>query len=364
MKVVHFLTSIDKTSGGVTAYLELLSRDLKNKVDLCIASGISSSPINIEGVPIKFFNLAFKNIRNLTKSFKLYLILEKPQIVHINGIWEPQTWLFQKVAQELNIKVVLSPHGMLEPYILNRNPWKKKIAMLLYQNKAIKKADYIHATANSEIDNIQKLGYTNPYRVIANGIDTTEVVLKTNYDTKKVNLLFLSRLHPKKGLEILLEAILKLKNKNIVLTIAGTGEDSYSKSLIELVKTYDIENRVKFVGGVYGKDKWKLYNSSDCFVLPTHSENFGIVIAEALATGLPVITTKGTPWAELLTHQCGWWINLSVDNIVDTLNQLVSLNYKELQAMGDNGKKLVREKYDIKLVTNSMFQFYKEIIEE
>jgi glycosyltransferase involved in cell wall biosynthesis len=107
-----------------------------------------------------------------------------------------------------------------------------------------------------------------------------------------------------------------------------------------------------------------LYNSSDCFVLPTHSENFGIVIAEALATGLPVITTKGTPWAELLTHQCGWWINLSVDNIVDTLNQLVSLNYKELQAMGDNGKKLVREKYDIKLVTNSMFQFYKEIIEE
>ena len=361
MKVIHFLSSIDKASGGVTAYIELLSRELKHKVDLVIATGVSIEPIKIQGVKVEFFDLSLKKIKSLSQSFNKFLIEEKPDIVHVNGIWEPCCWLFQKEAQKIGIKVVLSPHGMLEPYILNRNPWKKKIAMFLYQDKAIKKADYIHATAISECMNINELGYTNNNIIIPNGVDTSEVLIKDSFSKTKRSFLFLSRIHPKKGIEFLLEAVEQIKNEDFEVIIAGTGDEKYTKNLKEIAKSKKIENKVKFVGPVYGKAKWELYKKVDYFILPTYSENFGIVVAEALATGLPVITTKGTPWEELIKNNCGWWIDLSIENLKKTIRAALSLSTDELLKMGLNGKKLVSSKYEIGSVTNLMYEFYKRI---
>jgi glycosyltransferase involved in cell wall biosynthesis len=361
MKIVHFLSSIGKTSGGITTYLELLSRGLKKEVELVIATGFSHNPIKIEGVRVVFFNRSLKNLTRTTKEYRLFLIHENPDIVHINGIWKPLNWLFQKQALKLGIKVVLSPHGMLEPYILNRNRWKKQIAMFLYQNKAIKNADYIHATAIPELNNIKKLGYKNKYIMIPNGVDISESLIKTNYKENNRVFLFLSRIHPKKGIELLLEAIKKTSKENFSVIIAGTGDEKYIKSLISLTKNYKIENRVSFVGAVYGKEKWQLYKQVDCFILPTHSENFGIVIAEALATGVPVITTTGTPWSELNEFDCGWWIDLSVDTIKDTIEKALSLSANELSIMGSNGRNFIKEKYEIKSVTQNMYEFYKKI---
>lgn len=361
MKVVHFLSSIDKSSGGVTAYMELLSRELKDKVDLVIATGTSISPIQIQGVKVEFFDLSVKQIKSISQSFNKFLFEEKPDIVHVNGIWEPYCWLFQKEAQNNGIKVILSPHGMLEPYILTRNPWKKKIAMFLYQNKAIKKAEYIHATAISEWNNIKKLGYKNKNIIIPNGVDTSEILTKNSFNKIKRSFLFLSRIHPKKGIELLLEAVSYIKSEDFDVIIAGTGDENYTKNLIELAKSKKLEDRVKFIGPVYGKEKWELYKKVDYFILPTYSENFGIVIAEALATGLPVITTQGTPWKELKENNCGWWIDLSIENLKETISTALCLSTDELMKMGQNGKDLVRDKYEISSVTSSMYEFYKRI---
>jgi glycosyltransferase involved in cell wall biosynthesis len=186
-------------------------------------------------------------------------------------------------------------------------------------------------------------------------------LIKTNYKENNRVFLFLSRIHPKKGIELLLEAIKKTSKENFSVIIAGTGDEKYIKSLISLTKNYKIENRVSFVGAVYGKEKWQLYKQVDCFILPTHSENFGIVIAEALATGVPVITTTGTPWSELNEFDCGWWIDLSVDTIKDTIEKALSLSANELSIMGSNGRNFIKEKYEIKSVTQNMYEFYKKI---
>ncbi|REH01899.1 glycosyltransferase [Flavobacterium aquicola] len=357
MKVIHYIASVDKSGGGTTEYMRLLSNALKNDTSFSIATGFSKDPITIEGVPIKFFNSNVFRWFSLINEYRTFLENEKPDIVHINGIWSPQNWGFQKAAQELKIKVVMSPHGMLESWILQRNPLKKKIALFLFQNNAIKKADHIHATAQMEKDSVRKLSFDNPISIIPNGIDLSELKRgKEQYGTQK--MVFLSRIHPKKGIEILLEAWSNCDTKGWTLEIAGSGDTAYIATLIQSAQTL---KNVHFVGAKYGEDKWNFLRSADVMVLPTHSENFGIVVAEALAVGVPVITTTGTPWQDLENYNCGWWIDLSVVNLKSVLLKVFNTPAATLEKMGKNGKNLVQEKYDIKAIGKKMVQLYNFI---
>jgi glycosyltransferase involved in cell wall biosynthesis len=358
MKVIHFIAGIDRKEGGTAEYMRLLGSELKNHIEIIVATGISSNPINITGVKIKFFETSVSRWFSMLKEFKLFLLAEKPNIVHINGIWSPQNWAFQKVAQELGIKVVLSPHGMLEPWILAQNPWKKKLGLFLYQKKAIQRALCLHATAQMEANNIRTLGFKTPIHIIPNGIDLFDVKKnKECYGTKK--MVFLSRIHPKKGIELLLEAWRNSNTNGWTLEIAGNGDESYIEKLTHTAQ--DFEN-VNFVGAKYGEDKWDFLRSADVMVLPTHSENFGIVVAEALAVGVPVLTTTGTPWQDLESYNCGWWIDLSVENIMSTLAKIFKMKVDIIETMGNNGKKLVEEKYDIPAIGKNMVELYNSIL--
>ena len=361
LKVVHFITSIDKSAGGTTAYLQLLSNQLKDLVSLIVVSGMSEQPVVLNGVDVRFMDIAMYRWFQLKNQFRVLLQTENPDIVHINGIWLPQTFLFQQVAQQLGIKVVLSPHGMLEQYILDRHSLKKKLALAFYQRNTILKADYIHATAQSELDQIRKLGYHQLAYIIPNGIEVSEIKQKTEWRPVR-NILFLSRVHPKKGLELLIEAVAVLKAQPFTITIAGEGDKDYVESLKKLCLQKGVTNHFQFMGGVYGNRKWELYEQSDLFVLPTYSENFGIVVPEALATGVPVITTTGTPWQELEKERCGWWITLTVDNLVKAIAEALQLQPEELKAMGARGRKLVEDKYEIKAVAKEMVKLYRKLL--
>ena len=358
MKVVHYIASIDKSAGGTTEYMRLLSKALNKDTSFIIATGISAQPINIDGVSIKFFNGNILRWFSLLKEFRVFLKNEKPDVVHINGIWSPQNWGFQKAAQELKIKVVLSPHGMLESWIIQHNPLKKKVALFLFQHKAIKKVDHIHATAQMEKDSIRRLKFDNNITIIPNGIDLGESVIeKEYYGTKK--MVFLSRIHPKKGIELLLEAWRNSNTDNWILEIAGNGDKNYIENLNQSAQ--DLKN-VSFVGAQYGEAKWNFIRSADVMVLPTYSENFGIVVAEALAVGVPVITTQGTPWEDLEIYKCGWWINLSVSNLKKIIAVVTETSPEVLEKMGCEGRKLVKEKYEIKIVANKIIDLYKTVL--
>lgn len=361
MKIIHFITSIDKSSGGTTVYIQLLSKGLKNYVDLLVVTGISGKPIILNSVNTRFLDLSIVRWFKLKKEIYNLLLEEKPNIVHINGIWQPQCWLFQLVAQQLNIKVVLSPHGMLDPYILQRHPQKKKLALALYQFKAVKQANYLHATSGLELSNIRKLGFMQGAVVVPNSIDISEIKPKVSWNNKVKKILYLSRVHSQKGVEQLIEAVSKLQKDDFELIIAGNGEQNFMEMLQHKIDKNNLEKKVHLIGGVFGDKKWELFQSADIFVLPSFSECFGIVVAEALAAGIPVITTTGTPWQELETHRCGWWIDLSVDNLVKALDEAIHTDTIELKSMGERGQKLVMNKYDIKIVAQQMKYFYEGI---
>jgi len=359
MKVVHFVAGIDKKEGGTSEYMRLLGLELKNHIEIIVATGMSANPIDIKGVRIRFFKTSVFRWFSMLKEFHLFLITEKPDLVHINGIWSPQNWGFQKKAQELGIKVILSPHGMLEPWIMAQNSWKKKLGLFLYQRKAIERAKYLHTTAEMEAINIENLGFKTPIQIIPNGIDLNDIKeIKTHYGTKKI--IFLSRIHPKKGVELLLDAWRNSNTNGWLLEIAGNGDENYISNLSQSAQ--DLKN-VNFVGAKYGKEKWDFLKSGDVMILPTYSENFGIVVAEALAIGVPVVTTQGTPWEDLETHECGWWINLSVQNLQKMIAKVINTPASELESMGKNGRRLVTEKYEIKTVACKMSELYKKTFE-
>lgn len=358
MIIIHYIPSLDRSSGGTTAYMQLLGNALGKLVELHIVSHISEKVVEIQNCKIHFISSSV--FGNMKEEWLELLRNIQPDVVHVNCCWMPQSAFTQKWAQGKGYKVVLTPHGMLEPWIMKRNYWTRKLpALLLYQKVAVQNVDMLHATANSEKENLLKLSYNNKITIIPNGIEIDEISLKTSWKpTKKI--LFLSRVHVKKGIELLMEAVARLKEKmyGYTVIIAGEGDDTYIQQLKDKAKTLGINHIIQFHGGVYGDEKWKLFRVADFFILPTYSENFGIVVAEALATGTPVITTMGTPWQELKTEKCGWWIELNVENLKNAIAKALLLKPEELREMGVRGRKLVEDKYEIKRVTEEMVRLY------
>lgn len=168
----------------------------------------------------------------------------------------------------------------------------------------------------------------------------------------------------KKGLDFLIEAVAQLKRmmKDYTVRIAGEGDMAYIDELRDLALRLGVNNIISFEGGVYGNRKWELFRQADLFILPTHSENFGIVVAEALASGTLVITTKGTPWCELESRRCGWWTEVGTEATVQALRDFLSLTENELETMGRNGRQLVEEKYSACKVAQEFVEMYKTML--
>lgn len=354
MKVLHIIASIDETTGGPARSVPQTCIELaKLGVEIEIICQPSTNPVKIP--KMKNLSVRFLNSKAL-KNYGKTLNNKDIAIIHLQHIWLPYIHIMAAAARKAHIPYIITPRGMLEPWIMNRNPLKKKLAMLLYQHKDLKRARVIHTTCEQEKDNIQAIGYTNKIKVIPNGIDLSKIPEpKISYDCKK--MVFLSRIHEKKGIENLLDAWKEIANNKWMLEIAGEGEGNYVAKLKHKIKSEQIKN-VTFVGGKYGMDKWDFIRSADVFVLPTYSENFGIVVAEALAVGVPVITTTGTPWEELKTNHCGWWIDLNIEDITHSIQDAIMTSPELLKNMGERGKKLIKNNYDIKTVAQQLKVMY------
>ena len=245
---------------------------------------------------------------------------------------------------------------MLEPWIMKRHYWTKKFpASLLFQKRGIQIANVIHATAESEKHNLTQLGWNNNIEVIPNCVEIDKITMKESWIRNK-NILFLSRVHIKKGINFLIEATANLKTElqGYTINIAGEGEESYINELKQLASKLGVENLIHFIGGVYGDKKWELFKKADLFVLPTHSENFGIVVAEALACGTPVITTQGTPWQELESYHCGWWTEIGTEATTKALKEFLQCTETQLEQIGKKWKKINRRKI---LITKSCSRY-------
>ena len=363
MKVIHYIPSIDRTAGGTSTYMQVLAKGLGELAEVHIITHASENPLPIENCMIH--NVSGYNPLNGRFKKEVVGLLDeiKPDIVHVNCCWLPVCAAIQYIAQKRGLKVVLTPHGMLEPWIVKRHYWTRKLpALMLYQKAAVQKADCIQSTAESERDNLMTLGYNSNIRIVKLGIDAESITMKTSWKKNK-QLLFLSRVHVKKGISFLIEAadILREELQGYKILVAGEGDADYITTLKQQIVDKGLQEIIQLIGGVYGDEKWRLFQSSDFFVLPTHSENFGLAIAESLASGTPVITTVGTPWNDLNSSNSGAWIEIGTQPLVETLRRFLSLSDEELETMGKNGRKLIETKYSAKVMAEEMMEVYEEI---
>ena len=371
MKVLHVISGISKKSGGP-------SRSSQGLVVALCEAGVDAWIHSFDGaVPW------VKGVRGYRQGESLdAAALKEFDIVHIHGVWDPRLHHVAKMCQVAKVPYVIAPRGMLEPWSLKQKWLKKRIVRFLYQDRDLKKAAALHATAESEAEQFWKLGFKNYCIVSPNGVNLPERELERRVGVGERRALFVSRMHQKKGVLELVESWARVKPESwcceLVYTVNSDEERAYEQKvkdrILALGMSYqDKEGNIHsptptqnsnfiFTGSLDDEKKWEAYARADLFVLPTYSENFGIVVAEALWAGVPVITTKGTPWKVLEESNCGWWIDIGVEPLVVALQEAMSHSDEERAAMGARGRKLVEEKYTWKAVVNAMAKGYKEIL--
>ena len=291
-------------------------------------------------------------------------------IIHNHGLWMFPNWYARQTAVRFMIPLVISPRGMVENWSLRRSRFKKFVFWHLFERTNLLAARVFHATSKSESISIRRLGFHQPIATISNGVDLPDLSLRQPRELlekkfpalkRKRWLLFLSRLHPKKGVVELLQVWRQLEGRfpDWQLVLAGPDLDGYGKKVRLQAASLGLNARVTFTGMVSGGEKLAALSNADLFVLPTHSENFGIVIAEALACGVPVVTTKAAPWHDLQLHQCGWWIDDNAASARATLESAMGLAAEDRVAMGRRGRDLVERGYSWHHVGEQMLAVYK-----
>jgi glycosyltransferase involved in cell wall biosynthesis len=288
-------------------------------------------------------------------------------ILHDNGIWLPHNHRLAEIAAMRGIPRVVSMRGMLEPWAMNHRRWKKYIAWQLYQRRDLRRADCHHATAETEAQHIRQFGLPVPVCVIPNGVDVPEPRPRgasKKHDAKdaRKTALFLGRIHPKKGLLMLIDAWARVRPVGWHLKIVGSDEAGHQNELKNAMATAGLCEMISLAGPVYGEAKRSAFFDADLFIFPTHSENFGMAIAEALAHGLPVLTTTGAPWSMLPERGCGWWVDTTVDGIVKGLRQATAQHSEALAAMGASGRAWVAAEFGWARVAKKFVATYESIL--
>ena len=279
-------------------------------------------------------------------------------IVHNHSLWSYPN-MAAGMACPAGKLLVTSPRGTLAPAARQRSHWKKRLFAPL-QRPAIERAACLHATSAMEVADIRAAGLHQPVILLPNGIDVPPLDERDVSPNGKRRLLFLGRIHPIKGIELLLEAwrALQTRHADWELLIAGKGDADYVRALQELAGRLQL-NRVNFQGAIYGHEKHRLFRSAELFVLPSHTENFGMAVAEALARSMPVIPTRGTPWAGLESTGSGWWIARDLETMVASLDTAMQASQTRLADMGANGRQWMDRDFGWPSIAEAMTKSYQ-----
>ena len=364
MKVLSFVSSLDLSSGGPSRSVPMLAKGLAELgVDITLMA-IRSENMNIhalEGtsVKLKVISPSFSR-REIAK----FLADERFELIQIQSVWEMPYHKVMVEARKLNIPYIVTPRGMLEPWSLSQKKWKKRLAWWLYQRNDVQKSACVFTTAKMEAEHVSALGITTCKAVIPNGIETVGYPCKSSIEGVKKQVLFLSRVHVKKGIELLFEAWKRILPDYVdwQLLVIGNGEAEYIHSLENRVESLGLKDSIKILPPVFGNDKIQLYQESALFCLPSYSENFGMAIAESMSCGTPVITTTNCPWEILNETKTGWCIDLSVDNLEYALREALTMNPTELYDMGQKASKLIYDNFDYRSVTRKTLRLYEWLL--
>jgi glycosyltransferase involved in cell wall biosynthesis len=286
--------------------------------------------------------------------------MRQTDILQIQSVWMYSSYAASRIACDNSIPYVVSPAGTLQSWALGNGCLKglKKAAYFrLIAKSLMAKAACVQAASIQEAEQVRRLGHRGLVTVIPNGVDIdgfadgdashAETCWPELKDRRVV--LFMSRLSPEKGLDLLIPVWAELMRSrtysDAVLVIAGPDDRGYQRTVEKMIDEHGMRSRICMVGMVRGREKAALLRRADVFILPSYSENFGIVVAEAMACGTPVITTTGTPWEQLQQVDAGRWMAPTNEAVGQALRELLDMSESKREQMGARGAALIREQY-------------------
>jgi glycosyltransferase involved in cell wall biosynthesis len=361
MKVLHVVASLNRDTGGV-------ARSVPALADAQCAAGIDAGVASLDyrrHGPMLLPTRAEHHgelAGPLTRWFRgwspafartLSRLTAEAAIVHSHGLWMQPNRDARIVAARHRRPRVVSLRGMLEPWSRQRSRGRKALAWWAFERRNLASAALLHATSAMEVAAAQAVLGARPIALLPNGVAVPAAIDAGAARERLGELpaprlaLFLSRLHPKKGLELLLDAWAAVAGdaSDWCLAIAGTGAPEYRAALDERVRRLGIGARVKFLGVVDGALRADLLAGAELHLLPTYSENFGNSVAESLAHGCPVITTTAAPWQGLIDRRAGWWIAPEQGALEAALAAALALPTADLRAMGERGRRWMQDDF-------------------
>jgi glycosyltransferase involved in cell wall biosynthesis len=371
LKVLHITESHSAAAGGVTTVVNhITSFLLDNGFQTEIIASENEQVIAPLGVKITVHKSQgighYWNWSNKLNDFIRERIEKfQPNIIHLHGAWMAPQWYGAKIANELGIKTIFSPHGMLEPWSWNNQGLVQKLKKKLYWRfvsyPIFKKVSLIHAITPLELENLSQLFPKQQIKIIPNAINISQI---KNYNNEIAPIiLYIGRIHPVKGIELLINAFSEARlDKKWKLLIAGPIEvPSYMEKLKAIIKNNKLKNKVEFIGGIYDADKWQLLAKAWIVVVPSYLEVMGMVNIEAAACQTPTITTYQTGLSDW--HEGGGiLIQPEIAALTEALSQVCSWNMIERLKRGEMIRTFIESRYDIKVVGKQWLSIYKHLI--
>jgi poly(glycerol-phosphate) alpha-glucosyltransferase len=359
---VDVLTTCSRKSGGLFYSVRGLSKSL-------ITDGVRPTVYSPQDehasedsalwnpVPVELYNA----YGPLEWSLKLRRMLlgSDADLIHVHGIWLDSQWAALQVQKKMGTPVVVSPRGMLDPWAFKNRAWKKKMVGKLFAEEALHRATCIHVLCRSELESIRALGLTNPTALIPNGVELPELKSREPRSGKK-KLLFLGRIHPKKGLSELLQGWADREgswHEGWELVIAGWDDGGHDDGLKK--EAEELGYSVSFIGSYYGEQKEQLLREVNAFILPSFSEGLPMSVLEAMSYGLPVLMTEHCNIPEGFEAGAAIQIKPEAGSIAEGLHTMQAMSDVELEAMGGNGRKLVEQKFTWPEIGRQMLLVYE-----
>ena len=295
--------------------------------------------------------------------------LDEFDLLHLHGVWDPILSAAVDAASKNNVPWIITPHGMLDPWCMSQGWLKKQLAIRTWVRPILRQACFIHALNSDECDGMRSLTGDAPMEVVPNGVfldELAEPESKHAFRSQHPELgadpyiLFLSRLHYKKGLDVLVESFAKTLQQcpGARLVIAGP-DDGYAATLQELIKRSPARDRIHVVGPLYGQDKQSAVCEAECFCLPSRQEGFSMAITEALGFGTPVVITNACHFPEVAAAGAGHVVELDSEMVAEALCALLR-NPDQRNAMGQAGAKLVRTQYTWPAIADRFDDLFQE----
>jgi glycosyltransferase involved in cell wall biosynthesis len=393
LKVLHIIPSVATVRGGPSqAVIEMVSALRSQGVDAEIATTNDNGKNLLDvplyeltdqlseygHVPIRFFPRFSPNIHTVrefafSRSLTTWLWqhITEYDLVHVHAIFSYASTIAMAIARIKKVPYINRPLGQLCTWSLQQSKLRKQIYLKLIERSNLLHSQALHFTAQQELEEFNLLKLNIPSFILPHGVQIPFPIPNAQERVRKLLqipdrfpiLLFMSRIHPKKGLEYLIAALSKLKEYDFALVIAGSGEPDYISQIQDLLVTHGISDRTHLVGFVEGETKNLYLQGADLFALTSHSENFGIAAIEALASGIPVLITDGVAIAPMVQEQSiGYVTKLEINAIATKLERFFQ-NFDQTVPNKQNYQQIISENYSWQSISIQLAKIYKEIID-